>query len=216
MNPFHTFPNRARAGLTFLELLLAVSISGLIMAASTQLMFSFAHFWMQSEQDPRFSHHVDGVVSLLQFCLDESEELSTKTPARFDWKRPPEGKRPALHFRQKAALPLFVSEIQPPPEVDAWIEFDEDEGLSLLWHVPAALTEGKIKLLRTPVSHWVEDVQIGYLDTTKNLWEYESCADDKFSARKPPEALRILFNQNGRTQTRYIRMQRQDRHVLIY
>lgn len=208
---------RTRAGLTFLELLLAVSISGLILMASSQLMFSFAHFWRQSELEPRFAHHVDGVVSFLQYCLDQSDNLSGNAVVRFRWDRPPEETHPAIHFRLADGLPFFVTEIRPAPPVDAWLDFDEDRGLSLLWSIPAKLTEGTVELHRTPVSPWVEDVEIGYFDKSRNLWEYESYnGEDKSTKRLAPQALRIVFNQNGQEQTRQIRIHRHDRNMLIY
>ncbi|MEA2067847.1 MAG: prepilin-type N-terminal cleavage/methylation domain-containing protein [Verrucomicrobiota bacterium] len=209
--------HRPLRGFTFLELLLAMAISGIILGASGQLMFSFAHFWKQSELEPRYAHHVDGVVSFLQYCFDQSENLSGNQVRRFSWEVPPEETKPTIHFRLETAPPFFVTEIRPSPQVDAWVVFDEDQGLSLLWHIPAELTEGKIELLRTPISPWVEDVEVGYLDSVANVWKYESYADDSKSKTRPaPQALRILFNQNGRAQTRHIRMHRHDRHVLIY
>lgn len=217
MPSFRSNLKRTRAGLTFLELLLAVAISGLILTAASQLMFSFAHFWQQSELEPRFSHHVDGVVSFLQYCLDESDTLSGNAVSRFGWDRPPEEKRPAIHFRLADSHPFFVTEIRPSPPVDAWLEFDADRGLSLLWHIPAKSTEGTIELHRTPVSTWVEDVEIGYFDKSRNLWEYESYAsEEKDAKRLAPQALRIMFNQNGLEQIRHIRIHRYDRAMLIY
>jgi hypothetical protein len=60
-------------------------------------------------------------------------------------------------------------------------------------------------------------VEIGYYDRGRNIWEYESYTDKKNSSkRKAPQALRILFNKDGRTETRHIRMTRYDRHVLVY
>lgn len=217
MQPGATSVCRARAGLTFLELLLAVAISGLILSASSQMMFSFAQFWRQSELEPRFAHHVDGVMSFLQYGFDESEPLSGNASTRFGWSRPPGETARAIHFRLVTALAFFVTETRPTPPVDAWIIFDEERGLSMLWHIPAGMTEGKIELHRTPISAWVEDVEIGYFDNAKNLWEFESYSNDsKGAKRRPPHALRILFNHDGRMQTRYIRMHRHDRNVLIY
>ncbi|MDF7808153.1 hypothetical protein P4E94_11935 [Pontiellaceae bacterium B12219] len=209
--------NHWKAGLTFLELLLAVAISGLILSASAQLMFSFGNFWKQSELEPRFEHHVDGVVSFLQYCLDESEVLSADPVSPFGWKKVPGVSQKGIQFRLTAPPPFFVTDIRPVPQIDGWLYFDEDKGLTILWRIPAKFTDGKTELMQTPVSPWVEDLELGYFDAENNTWEYESSADDQYkAARTAPGALRILFNQDGRKKMRDLRLLRHDRHVLIY
>lgn len=209
--------NRWKSGLTFLELLLAVAISGLILSASAQLMFSFARFWKQSELEPRFERHVDGVASFLQFCLDESEVLSGNSTSPYGWEKAPGGRQRVIHFRLTSPPSFFVTDIRPVPPVDGWLYYDEDKGLTLLWKVPRKLTNGKVQINQTPLSPWVEDLELGYFDAENNTWEYESSADEKArSQRTPPGALRIVFNQNGRKKMREIRLLRYDRHVLVY
>jgi prepilin-type N-terminal cleavage/methylation domain-containing protein len=213
----HISSNHWKAGFTFLELLLAVAISGLILSASAQLMFSFGNFWRQTELEPRFEHHVEGVVSFVQYCLDESEKLSPNPDSPFGWKNAPGVSQKVIQFRLAAPPPFFVTDIRPVPQVDGWLYFDEDKGLTILWQVPAKLTEGKTEIMQTPISPWVEDLELGYFDAENNTWEYESSADEKNkSTRTPPGALRILFNQDGRKKTRDIRLLRHDRNVLIY
>ena len=208
---------RRKSGFTFLELLLAVAVSGLILMAATQLMFTFVHFWQQSELEPRFNRHVDGVATFLQYCIDESVPLTPNGIRRFGWDKPPGERQPAMHFRLAEGHPFFVTETRPSPQVDAWLVFDEERGLSMLWHIPVSLTEGKPKLYRTPVSPWVEEVEVAYFDSSRNLWEYEPYAEEgRGSRRSPPGAVRIIFNQNGRTETRNLRILRHDRNVLIY
>lgn len=213
---FPLFGN-AKAGLTFLELLLAVSISGLIISAGAQLMFHFAQFWQQTEKEPLYIHHVDGVSSFVQYCMDNSELLTDNESRPYCWCKPPKQETPALHFRLEKAPSLFVTELLPDPPVDAWLWFEEDKGLTLLWHVPKKLTRNRIKVYQTPISPWVEDLELGYFDAEKNVWEYESALEKaEGENREAPEAVRIQFNQNGRRQMRDFRMMRQDRDVLVY
>lgn len=208
---------RHRAGLTFLELLLAVTISGLIISAGAQLMVSFAQLWKLTEEEPRFTHHVDGVTAFIQFCMDHSENLSNDENKPYCWCIPPEQTKPAIHFRLEKSLPFFVTELVPEPPVDAWLLFEEDKGLTLLWHVPRKLTKRKLTLYQTPLSPWVEDLELGYLDTEKNVWEYESFIDEGGDEkREVPQALRIRFNLDGREFVRDLRMSRPMHHVLIY
>jgi len=207
----------AKAGLTFLELLLAVSISGLVISAGAQLMFHFAQFWQQMEKEPLYIHHVDGVAAFVQYCMDNSEVLSVNEKMPYCWCNPPKQESPALHFRLDKAPPFFVTELLPDPPVDAWLWYDEDKGLTMLWHVPRKLTRNRLEVHQTPVSQWVGDLELGYFDADKNVWEYESALDEaEGEKRAPPQALRIHFNQNGRKQMRDFRMMRQDRDVLVY
>jgi len=217
MDRFHLAVDRAKAGLTFLELLLAVSISGLIISAGAQLMFHFSQFWQQMEQEPLYSHHVDGVAAFIQYCMDNSEVLTDNEARPYCWCNPPRQKSPALHFRLDKALPFFETELLPKPPVDAWLWYDEEKGLSMLWHVPRKLTRGRFEMHQTPMSQWVEDLELGYFDAEENLWEYESALTEaEGEKREPPQAIRIHFNQNGRKLMRDFRMMRHDRDVLVY
>jgi len=217
MNASSHSRNRTRAGLTFLELLLAVAVSGLLLSASSHLLFSLAHFWQESEVEPRFVRHADGLASFLESCFDESAVGKGKRTRRVSWRPPPDERYPTFHFRFETAHPVFVTGMQPAPPVDAWVRFEEEQGLSLLWHVPVGLTENKIELQRTPLSAWVQDVEVGYYDKIRNLWEYESLTDTSRGRRRPaPQALRVVFEKDGRTLMRDIRMTRYDRHVLVY
>lgn len=207
-----------RAGLTFIELLLALLLLTLILGTASQVLYTLVHFWQETEVEPRFTRHVDGVTGFLTYAFDRSADVSPdRAHRRHGWQPPPEETRPTFYFRLEDGHPFFVTEVRPLPPVDAWILFDPEEGLSLLWHIPPQFTERRLKLQRTPLSTWVRDVEIGYYDPERNIWEYESLVDDSAdAAREPPGSLRIRFEHEGRETTRHVRMHRYDRNVLRY
>lgn len=216
IDPHHTRHCRA---FTFLEVLLAVAVASLLLLAASQMIFSFSHLWQQVEEEPRFQHHVDGVMRFLEYCLKTSEYESDNIDGIIDWMRPPKqhGSGRTIAFRMDPALPFFVHDVPTHTSVKAWILFEEDEGLSLLWHIPRSQTEGRLKLHKTPVSPWVEDVEIAYLNQEKNVYEYDSYADDgREDKRSPPQAVRIRFNDRGRKAIRNLNLLEHNRHVLIY
>jgi prepilin-type N-terminal cleavage/methylation domain-containing protein len=214
------FPsNRSHAGFTFLEVLLAVALSSLLLLSATQVMFSFAHLWGQVEEEPLFQHHVDGVVSFLEECLHDSENLSGNVNRPHGWSVPAtsDGNEPLMHFRLDPAPAFFVSETLPTHAVDAWLAFDEEKGLSLLWHIPASFTQGRVEMHETCLSQWVEDVEVGDLNPNGKFYEYVSYGSDGREQRQEaPARVRIVFNQNGRKQMRDLNLLRHDRNVLIY
>jgi prepilin-type N-terminal cleavage/methylation domain-containing protein len=213
-----TAPNLGH-GFTFLEVLLAVAVAGLLLVAASQMLFTFTRLWQQVEEEPLFAHHVDGVVRFLEYCLESSDNISGDENRPFSWRkvRKMQSNDRLFYFRLDPSLPFFVDEVPTRHPVDAWLAFDEEKGLSILWHLPRSLTEGRIKLHETPLSPWVEDVEIATFQPDRNVYEYESYNEDGIAEkREAPQALRILFNQNGKRQTRQVRLRRYDRHVLIY
>ena len=136
---------------------------------------------------------------------------------RFGWKNPPKNRQRAVQFRLETVPSFFVSDLRPVSQIDGWLFLDENKGLTILWHVPANLTEGKVVLNQTLVSPWVDDLEVGYFNAEDDTWEYESCADETTRlSRHPPGAMRILFNQNGRKKERQLRMSSHDQYVLVY
>ncbi len=221
MNPsalhMHRSPN-AKSGLTFTEVLLAVLLLTLLLGTASQVLYSLVHFWQDTEKEPIFLRHVEGVTGFLAYAFDRSNDMSPdRAYQRHGWQPPPGENRPTFYFRLEDGHPFFVTEVRPLPRVDAWLLFEPEEGLSLLWHIPARYTERSVKLRRTLLSSWVQDVEIGYYDSGRNVWEYESLMDDSADLQRgAPGSFRIIFDRGDREIMRYVRLHRYDRNVLRY
>lgn len=208
---------RRPAGFSFLEVLVAVALSAMLLVAGTNLVVSFLQIWGQVETEPRFTEHVEGVQRFLQYCFDHSENLSGDPSMPLVWKNPPQASHPALHFRLSEANPLFVSNVRPQPPVDAYLRFHEDEGLSVLWHHEPSFTDNKLEIRRTPLSTWVEKVEYGSYKADEDQWEFKVATDgDRELYQHLPELVRLTFRQNNRLQTVTLSLSRPASNVTVY
>lgn len=210
-----TSPRSLKSGLTFIEVLLSIALLTLILGTATQVLYSLMHCWHESEEEPRFTRHMEGVTGFLSDAFVRSPVWSSdRHPRNLRWRKPPEGGNLTLSFNLESGHPFFVTPFIPLPPVTAWLLFDGSSGLSLLWHVPPRLTGRRRLLQRTLLSPWVKDVEIGYFDKERNIWEYESLADETAGAqRAQPGSLRIVFAKEGQEVTRYVRLDRNDQNV---
>ncbi len=213
-----TSPRCLKSGLTFIEVLLSIALLTMILGTATQVLFTLVHFWHESEEEPRFLRHMEGVTGFLSFAFVNSPTVSSALHHRnLRWQPPPEGESPTFSFSLPFGHPFFVTPFVPLPPVTAWLLFDGNSTLSLLWHVPPELTEQRLRLHRTLLSAWVKEVEIGYFDPDRNIWEYESLAGDASGAqRAQPGSVRIVFEKEGQEFTRYVRLDGQDQNALLY
>lgn len=208
----------AKSGLTFVEVLLAIVLLTLIMGTASHVLYALVHFWQQTEAEPILTQHAEGVTGFLGYLLDRSADLSpSEAHSRHGWQAPPGENRPTFYIRLDEGHPFFVTEVRPFPRVDAWLGFKPEEGLYLVWHIPPRFTGRRVSMQRTVLSTLVRDVEIGYLDSERAAWIYESLHDEAADARRgPPGALRIYFEKDGQEEVRSVRLRRHARHVLAY
>lgn len=210
-------PNSRHTAFSFIEVLTAVALSGMLLVAASTLLFSFAHVWAQVETEPRFDRHVSGASNFLQYCFDHSANLSGNPAQPLVWKNPPEGNQPALHFRLEEPNPFFVSTVRPLAPVDGFIRFHEDEGLSIIWHHQPNLTNNRLELRRTPISPIVTNLEFGFYNSENQNWEFKTASgDDRELYSQAPEVVRLTFQQNRREQTRILHLTRAFSNVTTY
>lgn len=204
-------------GFSFIEVLTAVMLSAMLLAAASSLLFSFIHVWAQVETEPRFDRHVSNSSTFLQYCFDYSANLSGNPAQPLVWKTPPEGNQPALHFRLEEPNPFFVSTVKPLANVDGYIRFHEDEGLSIIWHHPPNLTNNRLELRRTPVSPIVANVEYGFFNNENQNWEFKTASgEDREIYERTPEVVRLTYRQNRREQSRLLYLTRTFSNVTTY
>lgn len=208
---------RHSGGFSFLEVLTAVALAAMLLAAASSLLFAFVHVWAQVETEPRFESHVTNATAFLQYCFDHSANLSGNPAQPMVWKTPPNGSQPALHFRLEEPNPFFVSTVKPYAPVDGYLRFHEEEGISIIWHHPPNFTENRLDLRRTPVSPIAASIEFGNFNNDTQSWEFKSAsAEDRSTFDKTPEIIRITFRQNRREQTRLLYLTRSFSNVTTY
>ncbi len=103
-----------KAGFTLMEVLLALSIGGLVLIAATALLVTISQAWANRPATrDAFDAHVNGVAQFLTAILEEaivpplaknkSEPIDLRIPVGFS-----ESEDPLVYFYLREAPPLFL------------------------------------------------------------------------------------------------------------
>ena len=128
-----------RKGFTLVEVLLALSIGGLVLVAATSLLITIAQSWANRPATrDAFLTHVNGVSNFLSIILEEASYSLSSKPGDppVGLKRPTgfsETDDPLIHFFVKEAPPLFFNPHGSVVRVHVFLFPESDEGLSFLW-----------------------------------------------------------------------------------
>ena len=128
-----------KAGFTLMEVLLALSIGGLVLIAATALLVTISQAWANRPATrDAFDAHVNGVAQFLTAILEEasapplaknkSEPIDLRIPVGFS-----ESEDPLVYFYLREAPPLFFSPHGKSVRVHTYLYPEESEGLSILW-----------------------------------------------------------------------------------
>jgi len=267
------------SGFTLLEVILAVTIAGALLAAAATLMVSITDAWLKRQDRHFFVDHVDGVTEFLQASFtqagseitleandsrsnnndgaDEDNRSSNQgddgepqisinqpnagngnrnnsqntqgstllrtTEEPIAWQSPPgyaNYEDPLISFRLKERPPLLVQmDNAPVAGVEAFLHFEDDEGLSLLWHTPIQEESEDIRdMRRTPISDLVTQVEYIYWDERFERWEteeepLEGEGNDQFIL---PRFLKLTFEYEGVEKERTITLPVPSLNALIF
>jgi len=196
-NPIHS-----RKGLTLVEMIVTIAILGTFMTLLAFHLVALSNLWINRSDDDHFEQHVDGVILFLSKAMDAAEGASSgSAEARppVEWARPPgwgEMDDPLLYFQQAEAPALFVREGERLPSIQAYLHFDDRDGLSILWY--SALDAEDIEEVRdlrnTPISAFVKKMEYAYYDIERDEWEItEDPEEDDNGAFLLPDFLRFTF-----------------------
>ncbi len=208
--------DRHHRGLTFLELLMTLAMSALMIVALGQIIYSLTRALAATEEGPQKSAHMDGLSAFLSYGLAQSSFNPPGQPPNL-WHTAPGAAHPTLGFRLEHPPPFFVTPIRPPPEITAFVDFDAEAGLRLLWHVKPAHTGDRPRLRVTPLSSHVKDFEYGYWNDTNSELEWESAADEgAVRPQQQPQFIRLVFDWNGSIDERVLNLQPRVNHILNY
>ena len=203
MRKIHSAP---RGGLTLVEMLVTLAILGTFMTLLSFHLVALSNLWLNRSDDDFFEQHVDGVILFLGNALEAAEAATgamgeggeTRQPV--EWARPPgwsEFDDPLLHFMQAEAPALFVREGQSLPGILAYLHFDRNEGLSILWFsaLDAEDVEEERDLRRTPISSYITRMDYAYYESEDDEWEItEDPMEDDDETFRLPDFIRFTFS----------------------
>lgn len=140
-----------------------------------------------------------------------------------DWARPPgfaDYQEPLLHVKLTDTPPILVGlENAPLRGIDAFLYFQADEGLSLLWHsILQEQVEDISDLRRTLLSPLVSDIQYLYWDERIEKWELSTQPKqgDGEDSHTLPRYIKLTFSYAGEIQERILTLPVPSQSALIF
>ena len=197
-----SIPIQRKKGLTLVEMIISIAILGTFMTVLSFHLVGLSNLWLNRTDDDFFEQHVDGVILFLSNALEASEGASgNDEEARppVEWARPPgwsDMDDPLLYFQQAEAPALFVREGLSLPGIQAYVHFDDREGLSILWYsvLDDEEVEEEADLFRTSISTFVSSMDYAYYELEDDEWEItEDPMEDDDGNFRLPDYLRITF-----------------------
>ena len=170
----------AQNGMSLIEVLIAVSLSALLLGGLSFHLFAITNAWQEGTDHDFFEQHVEGVTFFLNQAFAQSEVVKASEDEEqslpVEWRAPPGWRQlddPLLSYRLAEAPPLFVRPEVQLPDITAYLHLEDGEGLSILWFTD--LEEEEVEdtrdLYRTLVSPFVEDIVYCYYDREDDDWE---------------------------------------------
>ncbi len=205
-----------RRGMTMLEILLAVCILGFLLVSASTVLFAMSRSYFALETAPQFDRHADGVTDFLYYLTSISQNKEDQARKSFEWSQSPGNSKFTLSWDIDQEVPFFVSDVRPLPPLKAYLEFDDENSqFWLLWKTDPAY--GKSKNQYTLLSPWAGDIEYGYFDSEQKEWEFElASADNSQHGNERPDRIVLIFERAGETMRRWIYLDRNYSHVLLY
>ncbi|MCD8481941.1 MAG: prepilin-type N-terminal cleavage/methylation domain-containing protein [Verrucomicrobia bacterium] len=197
-------PGKRRRGFTLIEILLALGLSAVVLTALSFHLFTLSSIWLNSTDDDHFGRHADGVANFLNNSIANSTGTTAGAQnARtlpVEWAHPPgvsDLRDPQLRFRVADRHPFFALEGGAFPEVTAYLQFERNDGLLLLWSSSFQIeVEDTRDLQRSLLSRFVTRVEYCYFDREDNRWHTdETPRRDDSNEFIVPDFLRLTFSR---------------------
>lgn len=192
----------SRSAFTLIEMLIVIGLLAVFMTVLSFFLVGLSNIWLDRSQNDFFDQHVDSVAHFLTHAIDAAaaaESTGDGAELPVEWARPPgfsDLDDPLLYFKLAETPALFVREGQTLPHINAYLQFDERDGLAILWYsdLEAEETEDSADLFRTPISDWVSKFEYAYYDKEQDEWEIEEDPEEgEDEAFLLPQFIRLTF-----------------------
>jgi prepilin-type N-terminal cleavage/methylation domain-containing protein len=209
---------KARKGFSMVEVLLALTIGGLVLTTATSLLITISRAWAERPATrDAFDAHINGVAHFLTAVLEEASlpASSRSGDQPIDLQRPigySESEDPLIHFYLREGPPLLVWPNGPAARVHCFFQFVEGEGLSILWYSELQELEkndegnmeleDEDELFKTSISSFCTEVFYCYYgddnDGDDDLKEWEIVDDLEEDIRsgkyRTPDFMKLVFS----------------------
>ena len=217
-------------GFTMVEVLLALTIGGLVLVAATALLITISQAWANRPATrDAFDAHVNGVEHFLLALLDDSslpeQPNSAKEGEIVDLQNPigfSDIDDPLVSFFLNEAPPLLFNPHGKSVKVRAYLYPEEGDALSLLWFSELQELEKDEKgnlqpveeeaLMKTIISPFFKEVYYYYWgeedheDDDIKTWEISSdlLESEKKDGFRIPEFMKLVFSSDDEDLERII------------
>ena len=194
-----------RRAFTLLEILLALSLVGLVLVSMNTFVFSMGELWGQRADVRLFDQHVRAVTRFLEHELRAAAlppaARPNSTPIALQEVRPQNGMmEKMLTFELPAGSRLFTWPENPLPEVVCSFQARPNEGLVLLWHSRLEKNFETDSPRETIVTPLVSGLAYDYYEADFNRWTTETMLKmDPQGQPITPQRLRLKFTYNKLT-----------------
>lgn len=197
---------RKRDGFTLLEVLLAVALGAFILTAITSFIFGMAELWGAGSNERLFEKHARGVSRFIESSFQKASlrfvegEDASASLFWMEWEGDDSRSDQYLSFELDQSPGALIWPESPLPHIVCSLEFEEGEGLFLLWRSRLEDVFDEEPPRRTLISPFVTMVRYHYIDYADDnpeweiLEEPEQETDDTYVM---PERIELVF-QFGR------------------
>lgn len=188
-----------RRGFTLLEILLAMSLVGLVLVALNSFVFSMGELWGRNTDVRLFDQHVRAVTRFLEqefrtAALPPAGRTATDPFAPQEIRTRTGGTENLLTFELPEGSRLFAWPEQPLPEVVCSLQWRDREGLWLLWHSRLEKRFSDDPPRETQITPLVTGITYIYYDPSFKNWKDEpQLRRDSGNRLLTPQRLRLKF-----------------------
>lgn len=186
-------------GFTLLEILLAMSLVGLVLVALNSFVFSMGELWGRNTDVRLFDQHVRAVTRFLEqefrtAALPPAGRTATDPFAPQEIRMRTGGTENLLTFELPEGSRLFAWPEQPLPEVVCSLQWRDREGLWLLWHSRLEKRFDDDPPRETHITPLVTGITYIYYDPSFKNWKDEpQLRRDSGNRLLTPQRLRLKF-----------------------
>jgi prepilin-type N-terminal cleavage/methylation domain-containing protein len=194
-----------RSGFTLLEILLALSLVGLVLVALNSFIFSMGELWGRNADVRLFDQHVRAVTRFLEQQLriaafPPAGQVATDPFEPREIRTLTGGTENLLTFELPEGCRLLTWPEQPLPEVVCSLQLRDREGLWLLWHSRLETRFNDDPPRETQITPLATGITYVYYDEAFKNWKDEpQLRRDSNNRLETPQRLRLKFTYREMT-----------------